>query len=119
MNTKFYRYMQNNSDGYFEVTGYVSFLVYIEAENVQVANKIATTKGIYFNGVSRNLDPQDDGDRWVIHIIDNPFDTLRDVLEDIMVYADSAGLDDSGFRIHLLNNKVISDIQTLKKYIQN
>jgi len=67
-----YRYHQNNSGGFvvdmptLSVSeGYVEgYDVYIYASDKNEANKIAEAKGLYFDGVSKEIDCECCGDRW-------------------------------------------------------
>jgi hypothetical protein len=61
---KFYKFMQNNTGGSFEVNHSVSVQVYIQAPNANQANIRAQQIGIYFDGVDRHLDCDCCGDRW-------------------------------------------------------
>lgn len=64
MKTRFYKFTQNNSGGYFKFDENVSHYVIIEAKNTKEANKIAENIGIYFDGCSIVLDCYCCGDRW-------------------------------------------------------
>jgi hypothetical protein len=60
----FYTFNQNNSGGVFDVDERVAHYVIVEANSAEEANKIAETKGIYFDGVSKGHDCACCGDRW-------------------------------------------------------
>jgi hypothetical protein len=64
MMSKFYRFHQNNSGGSWIENDNVSMTVHIEANSASEANDIAKTKGIYFDGVSDDIDCGCCGDRW-------------------------------------------------------
>lgn len=64
METKFYRYRQNNSGGSFYTDKDLDVEVYVEAENAAEANALAQNKGIYFNGCESGQDCKCCGDRW-------------------------------------------------------
>jgi len=74
MERKTYRFWQNNSGGFFDdmptiapSEGYVGEgenALYILANSPEEANKIAQSKGIYFDGVSLGTDCECCGDRW-------------------------------------------------------
>ena len=67
-----YRYHQNNSGGFVvdmptlsASEGYVEgYDAYIYASDKNEANKIAEAKGLYFDGVSKEIDCECCGDRW-------------------------------------------------------
>jgi len=66
-----FRFWHNNTGGFFNdiepVTPNVrtdGHDVYIEAETASEANKIAESNGIYFDGVSKDIDCECCGDRW-------------------------------------------------------
>ena len=60
-NCKFYDYRQNNSGGAFcEPAMYVI----VEAPNPEIANGVAESKGLYWNGVDEGCDCPCCGDRW-------------------------------------------------------
>jgi hypothetical protein len=64
--TMFYFFRQNNSGGSFDYDyedGIGRFVI-IEALNSMVANKIAESIGLYFNGVENDQDCPCCGDRW-------------------------------------------------------
>lgn len=61
---KFFEFSQNNSGGSFKVDDEVCHRVIIEAANAEIATAIATSKGIYFNGVADGVDCDCCGDRW-------------------------------------------------------
>ncbi|WP_144625075.1 DUF7296 family protein [Bacillus altitudinis] len=60
----FYEYTQNNSGGHFEVNDKLCHRVFIEADNLDEADSIAESLGVYFNGVSDGIDCGCCGDRW-------------------------------------------------------
>lgn len=60
----FYEYSQNNSGGHFHVDDKVCHCVIIEARSADEADIIAQDLGIYFDGVSKDLDCSCCGDRW-------------------------------------------------------
>jgi hypothetical protein len=60
----FFTYNQNNSGGSFQIDDSVDAFVVIEADNYEQANDIAESKGIYFNGVDKDMDCECCGDRW-------------------------------------------------------
>ena len=62
----FYTYNQNNSGGRYQLDEYsgIAEYVIIEANNAKQANAIATSIGIYFNGVEEGNDCSCCGDRW-------------------------------------------------------
>jgi hypothetical protein len=63
----FYQYNQNNSGGSFtinEAKG-IGPVVWIEANSGWEADKIAESKGIYFDGVEQGWDCDCCGDRWI------------------------------------------------------
>ncbi len=62
--TKFYRYIQNNSGGDFIVDTNLTRNVYIEANSIDEANKFAENLGVYFNGCDLGIDCFCCGDRW-------------------------------------------------------
>ena len=61
---KIYRFDQNNSFGHFIINDAVCPRVYITAKNPKEANKKAESIGIYFDGVSKDIDCPCCGDRW-------------------------------------------------------
>lgn len=61
---KVYLFEQNNSFGYFDINDTLCPRVYIAAKNAKEANKKAESIGIYFNGVSDDVDCPCCGDRW-------------------------------------------------------
>lgn len=61
---KYFLYNQNNSGGLFAIDGNVAEYVIIEAVDEICANEIAFTKGIYFDGVDKQMDCECCGDRW-------------------------------------------------------
>lgn len=63
-NTKWYKYSQNNSGGYFEIDENLDRCVFIEETSIENANKKAENIGIYFDGVQKDLDCKCCGDRW-------------------------------------------------------
>lgn len=64
METKFYKFTQNNSGGYFVVDDNVCYRLFIEANNIQEAIDKAKELGVYFDGVSKGIDCSCCGDRW-------------------------------------------------------
>jgi hypothetical protein len=62
--TKFFHFSQNNSGGSFVTNDMVCETVIIEARDVDDANNIAVSKGIYFDGVDEGSDCECCGDRW-------------------------------------------------------
>jgi hypothetical protein len=66
VNTKFYRFDQNNSGGDFRIDDEegIGPLVWIEALNKDHANLRAEELGIYFNGCQKGRDCSCCGDRW-------------------------------------------------------
>lgn len=63
---KWYTFRQNNSGGtfYTDKERGIAVCVIIQAPNARVANAIATTKGLYFNGCASGEDCDCCGDRW-------------------------------------------------------
>lgn len=57
----FYDFYQNNSGGFY--VGDYHYVV-VEAPSAAVANKIAETVGVYFNGCATEQDCSCCGDRW-------------------------------------------------------
>lgn len=64
--TKFYKFSQNNSGGSFDINDEkgIGPIVIIEALNVDDANNRAERIGIYFNGIENGLDCSCCGSRW-------------------------------------------------------
>ena len=64
--SKFYSFRQNNTGGSFEIDTDSGITVYviIEAGSADEANRIAESKGIYFNGCDTGSDCECCGDRW-------------------------------------------------------
>lgn len=62
--SKFFTFNQNNSGGSFDSNDSVAEYVIIEADSPKEANRIAEDIGIYFDGVSQDLDCACCGDRW-------------------------------------------------------
>lgn len=60
----FYTFAQNNSGGCFDVDDKVTHFVIIEADNANLANELAESIGIYFDGVYDAVDCPCCGDRW-------------------------------------------------------
>lgn len=60
----FYTFAQNNSFGTFDINANVRAYVIVEADTPDEANRKAMNIGIYFNGVSENIDCPCCGDRW-------------------------------------------------------
>ena len=71
---KFYKFRQNNSGGSFDVNADVTIEVYIEAEDVDMANIKAQEIGIYFDGCNTERDCPCCGDRWEKASESNSFD---------------------------------------------
>lgn len=61
---KFYEFKQNNSGGSFIANDKVCNRLFIEAKDVNEANRKAEELGCYWNGVSIGLDCPCCGDRW-------------------------------------------------------
>ena len=61
---KVYLFDQNNSFGRFTINDSLCPKVYITAKNAEEANKKAESIGIYFDGVSDDIDCPCCGDRW-------------------------------------------------------
>lgn len=62
----FFTYVQNNSYGRYETSvkdGIGSYVI-IEARNAKMANALAQSIGIYFDGVAAGIDCACCGDRW-------------------------------------------------------
>lgn len=57
----FYEYRQNNSGGFFHLP---AIQVFIEADSMDEANRIAERNGLYFDGVDDGRDCPCCGDRW-------------------------------------------------------
>lgn len=57
---KFFEFHQNNSGGSF----YGPYLIVVEAADSDEANLIACENGVYFDGVSNDMDCPCCGDRW-------------------------------------------------------
>jgi hypothetical protein len=67
VHTKFFRFRQNNSGGFFkkdDAAG-IGVSVYIEALNADDANHRAERAGIYFEGCATGEDCRCCGDRWM------------------------------------------------------
>jgi hypothetical protein len=64
--TKFYKFGQNNSGGSFDIDDDrgIGVVVWIEAANRHDAENRAESIGIYFNGVADGMDCACCGDRW-------------------------------------------------------
>ncbi|MGW0929577.1 DUF7296 family protein [Streptomyces sp. NPDC002644] len=62
----FYTYNQNNSGGGFTVdyADGIGHFVIIEADSADDANEMAREIGLYFDGVSNDIDCECCGDRW-------------------------------------------------------
>lgn len=60
----FFTFDQNNSGGVFDVDDNVDKHVIIEARTAKLANAIAETIGIYFDGCDYGIDCNCCGDRW-------------------------------------------------------
>lgn len=61
---RFYTFRQNNSGGYMKRDENLDSYVIIEAISPGVANMIAESIGIYFNGCNSGIDCNCCGDRW-------------------------------------------------------
>lgn len=61
---KFYEYNQNNSGGSFIVDKNLCHRLMIEADEQHLADRIAISLGVYFNGCYEGLDCDCCGDRW-------------------------------------------------------
>ena len=61
---KFFRFQQNNSGGFFNVTDKLCRNLYIEAHSYNEAREKATDMGVYFNGCDIGIDCSCCGDRW-------------------------------------------------------
>lgn len=61
---KWFNFRQNNSGGSFYYDENVAKEVYVQAPSSDLADEIAQTKGIYFNGVAEGCDCECCGDRW-------------------------------------------------------
>lgn len=79
--SNFYHYGQNNSGGSHIVNNKVAKNVYIEAENVEQANEIALSIGIYFDGCSKGMDCSCCGDRW--HAPYSAIETPKEFIEEL------------------------------------
>lgn len=62
----FFTYSQNNSSGRYETSERKGIGVYviIEARNAKMANALAQSIGLYFDGVEAGIDCGCCGDRW-------------------------------------------------------
>lgn len=78
----FYEYSQNNSGGSFILNDNVGVYVWIEAPSREVAHAIATTKGIYFDGVEKGYDCECCGDRWYVSDYHNGHETVEEFLSE-------------------------------------
>lgn len=84
---KFYEFPQSNAGGYWnKILGYV---VIIEAETPEKANKKAEEIGIYFDGVENGEDCECCGDRW--YRVEDEYDeiepeNLNEEIEEIKHY---------------------------------
>lgn len=56
-----FEYVQNNSGGHFNEP---AIFVFVHAKNEDIANKIAFSSGVYFNGCDDGVDCSCCGDRW-------------------------------------------------------
>lgn len=77
---RFYHFRQNNSFGAFQEPG---INVYVEAFSPEDANDRATAHGIYFDGVSNDIDCDCCGDRWYTQYRDAKGMTRDEVEADI------------------------------------
>lgn len=77
LKTKYYKFWQNNSGGYFVNNDDVREYVIIEALDENHANSIAEDIGIYFDGVAYGMDCECCGDRWYRV---NEYDIIKDDL---------------------------------------
>lgn len=59
-----FEFDQNNSGGSFDVDDKLCHRLFIEADDYDTAERIATHLGVYFNGVSQGIDCGCCGDRW-------------------------------------------------------
>jgi hypothetical protein len=64
MEKRFYELSQNNSGGSFDLNERLCHRLYIEAEDVEKAVKIAEGFGCYWDGVEKGMDCPCCGDRW-------------------------------------------------------
>jgi hypothetical protein len=64
MEKRFYELTQNNSGGSFDLDEKLCHRLYIEAEDVEAAVKVAKSLGCYWNGVEEGIDCSCCGDRW-------------------------------------------------------
>lgn len=80
---KFYEFNQNNSGGNFVIDKDAGIfeIVYIEASSSQEADFIAKNIGIYFDGVSKNIDCYCCGDRWALATESESYDSFESVLK--------------------------------------
>jgi hypothetical protein len=90
--TETFRYHQNNSGGFVvdaptlnASEGYVEgFDIYIYASSKDEANRIAESKGIYFDGVRKGRDCECCGDRWYMAGYPEPASEVQLAYEEIM-----------------------------------
>lgn len=73
-----YVFRQNNSAGFFKLP---AIHVIIEADNHEQACSIAESNGLYFNGVSHNIDCSCCGDRWSRVFNDDGYNTSDEALD--------------------------------------
>jgi len=64
METKFFKFDQNNPGGRYDHDKFLTLRVIVEALCVEQAERIAEDKGIYYNGVNIGFDCPCCGDRW-------------------------------------------------------
>lgn len=69
-----YQFHQNNSGGRFQPP---AIKVWIQADNADQANIIATENGIYFDGVYNGIDCSCCGDRWSVVTESDAEDTIN------------------------------------------
>lgn len=100
---KYYLYHQNNTGGSWVIDDEVAEYVIIEAYDEKDANEIAKSKGIYFDGVDKEIDCECCGDRWYYPSV---FNTLEDAKE----RTENQFSRDKKCRVHLKNKMPVYEL---------
>jgi hypothetical protein len=83
----FFRFDQNNAGGFYIEP---ARFLFVEADNLEEAERLAVDHGVYFDGVRQGIDCECCGDRWygvsdeceTPHIWGRPVGEYEDVLKD-------------------------------------
>lgn len=124
--TKFYEISQNNSGGNFDVNDKLCRRLFIEADSENIALNKAVKLGVYFDGVSREIDCSCCGDRWSRYTSELTFPFVYDehqkiIFKNVVDYAqyiaNTYGWENvqPDARIYYKNGKVKEIVSKLKK----